>query len=119
MKRCIITPTGILTVSKPGFDVTTTAAANLLFDGTANMYRRRATFILSVTGNGSRVSTSVNHGLGVTPLVLYSIQRDAFRSCIGDYNVWTSATEVGFGTAGNLINGAVVYAICHLLTEPV
>jgi hypothetical protein len=127
MDRCKLTASGVLRISKPGFDVNTAAPSDLLFDSAANaLYRERAFYTLQITGNGSsRVSTTLNHGLGVVPLLIYGLQWQPSGnpaptySPHGDYNVWATSSVVGFGSAFALPSGQVAYAHVHLFTENV
>lgn len=68
--------TQVLKVSKPGINVLTATDADLMFDSRYPFYRARATYTFSfVETTGSLQTQTINHGLGVRPLALFSNRR--------------------------------------------
>ena len=60
-----------LKVSKPGYNVNSAAAGNLLFDSTSSgILRKRASYSITVP-SGTDQSVTITHGLGVIPIVVW------------------------------------------------
>lgn len=74
MDRVILGNTGSgwgLKVSKPGYDVNSAAAGNLLFDSTTGgVLRKRASYAITIPA-GTDQSVTVTHGLGVVPIAVW------------------------------------------------